>query len=277
MAAEVATNQQNAVTDEKVASGVNETKPQDDSAAKTDGKNDAVNTADGQTGNDEGANADAKGENHENANNTTATKTEAPPKYSVHKTNFEKDVIYLYQFSRTPLLPSLSPYCLKVETWLRLAGLKYEVSTQNYFSSNFIIFSKFSINHSFCKIDYLKLIIYYINLRTSIFFQCSFLILKISLPGGHFFISFIHTQILMIFIYNFYIGTLPLFFSYLIYILLFFEDNFFCYIAFEDTYIQFKYESFLKSHDRTVLYTCKLFFLEVFINFMRDFIFFSLS
>jgi len=59
-----------------------------------------------------------------------AAKSEAPPaqKFNVHKTNFEKDIIYLYQFSRTPLLPSLSPYCLKVETWLRLVGLKYEVS-----------------------------------------------------------------------------------------------------------------------------------------------------
>ncbi|XP_018567833.1 failed axon connections isoform X1 [Anoplophora glabripennis] len=53
-------------------------------------------------------------------------KEPAPPKVVVHKTNFEKDVVYLYQFSRTPLLPSLSPYCLKVETWLRLAGVKYE-------------------------------------------------------------------------------------------------------------------------------------------------------
>ncbi|XP_065342812.1 failed axon connections [Cloeon dipterum] len=44
----------------------------------------------------------------------------------VHKTDFEQDIVYLYQFSRTPFLPSLSPYCLKVETWLRLAGLKYE-------------------------------------------------------------------------------------------------------------------------------------------------------
>ncbi|KDR18481.1 hypothetical protein L798_07670, partial [Zootermopsis nevadensis] len=47
-------------------------------------------------------------------------------KPAVHKQNYEKDVIYLYQFSRTPVLPSMSPYCLKVETWLRLAGLKYE-------------------------------------------------------------------------------------------------------------------------------------------------------
>lgn len=56
----------------------------------------------------------------------------SPPKATVHKANFEKDIVYLYQFSRTPLLPSLSPYCLKVETWLRLAGLKYEVSAIDY-------------------------------------------------------------------------------------------------------------------------------------------------
>lgn len=61
-------------------------------------------------------------------------KEPAPPKVVVHKTNFEKDVVYLYQFSRTPLLPSLSPYCLKVETWLRLAGVKYEVSARKLLS-----------------------------------------------------------------------------------------------------------------------------------------------
>lgn len=49
-----------------------------------------------------------------------------PPKPVVRKTNYEKDIVYLFQFSRTPVVPSLSPYCLKVETWLRLAGLKYE-------------------------------------------------------------------------------------------------------------------------------------------------------
>lgn len=59
---------------------------------------------------------------------TPAGDQPAAPKPTVHKQNYEKDIIYLYQFSRTPQLPSLSPYCLKVETWLRLAGLKYEVS-----------------------------------------------------------------------------------------------------------------------------------------------------
>ncbi|XP_018915987.1 failed axon connections [Bemisia tabaci] len=50
----------------------------------------------------------------------------APPKPTVKKVNYEKDVVYLYQFPRTSVIPSISPYCLKVETWLRLAGLKYE-------------------------------------------------------------------------------------------------------------------------------------------------------
>lgn len=64
-----------------------------------------------------------------------------PPKPTVHKANFEKDIVYLYQFSRTPLLPSTSPYCLKVETWLRLAGIKYEVRARNELKFHaFIIF-----------------------------------------------------------------------------------------------------------------------------------------
>ncbi|KAL7011435.1 hypothetical protein ACKWTF_014265 [Chironomus riparius] len=53
-------------------------------------------------------------------------KEPAPKKPNVFKQNFEKDVVYLYQFARTTSLPSLSPYVLKVETWLRLSGLKYE-------------------------------------------------------------------------------------------------------------------------------------------------------
>lgn len=102
MATEVS-NQQNPVTEEKVEKEKVETvetkaevKKDDDAATK-----------------------------EENATEKPS-KPEPPVKYNVHKLNFDKDIIYLYQFSRTPLLPSLSPYCLKVETWLRLAGLKYE-------------------------------------------------------------------------------------------------------------------------------------------------------
>jgi len=54
-------------------------------------------------------------------------KEAAPPPPRVHKQDFNKDVVYLYQFCRTPVLPSLSPYCLKVETWMRLTGINYEV------------------------------------------------------------------------------------------------------------------------------------------------------
>lgn len=45
---------------------------------------------------------------------------------TVHKKEFESDIVYLYQFVRTPTLPSLSACCLKVETWLRLNGIQYE-------------------------------------------------------------------------------------------------------------------------------------------------------
>lgn len=53
-----------------------------------------------------------------------------PPKPAVHKVDFEKNVVYLYQFSRTKNIPSPSPFCLKLETWLRMAGIKYEVCSK---------------------------------------------------------------------------------------------------------------------------------------------------
>jgi hypothetical protein len=45
---------------------------------------------------------------------------------------WEKDVVYLYQFPRGPLLPSVFPYPLKMETWLKANNIKHEV-THNYF------------------------------------------------------------------------------------------------------------------------------------------------
>ncbi|RWS24328.1 hypothetical protein B4U80_11646, partial [Leptotrombidium deliense] len=50
----------------------------------------------------------------------------AVPKPAVHKVDYEQDIVYLYQFPRCPTVPSVSPYCLKVETWLRMAGIAYE-------------------------------------------------------------------------------------------------------------------------------------------------------
>ena len=58
---------------------------------------------------------------------TAAAPAPKAPKPAVHKADYEKDVVYLYQFSRTKNIPSPSPFCLKVETWLRMAGVKYEV------------------------------------------------------------------------------------------------------------------------------------------------------
>lgn len=74
----------------------------------------------------EEATTEAKPQEDGKATEQTPATPAQPPKPTVHKANYEKDVVYLYQFCRTPFLPSVSPYCLKVETWLRLAGLKYE-------------------------------------------------------------------------------------------------------------------------------------------------------
>ena len=55
----------------------------------------------------------------------------APPPPAVHKKDFEKEVVYLYQFPRCPTLPNISPKCLQLETWLKLHGIKYEVGGRN--------------------------------------------------------------------------------------------------------------------------------------------------
>lgn len=67
-------------------------------------------------------------EKPEEAKSPTKTKPAKPVllKSAVFKEPYETDVVYLYQFSRTPVIPSPSAYCLKVETWLRICGIKYE-------------------------------------------------------------------------------------------------------------------------------------------------------
>jgi hypothetical protein len=36
-------------------------------------------------------------------------------------------MVYLYQFPRTYYVPSLSPFSVKLETWMRMANIDYEV------------------------------------------------------------------------------------------------------------------------------------------------------
>lgn len=114
MAAEVANNQAVSAPVEKEEAA--EKKVEEVEAAVKDGDANAA------------AKSDEAAENSGDAPAAAAPAKIVAPKLTVHKADFEKDVIYLYQFSRTPFLPSISPYCLKVETWLRLAGLKYEVN-----------------------------------------------------------------------------------------------------------------------------------------------------
>eukprot|EP00096_Caligus_rogercresseyi_P011969 TRINITY_DN4873_c0_g1_i1.p1 TRINITY_DN4873_c0_g1~~TRINITY_DN4873_c0_g1_i1.p1 ORF type:complete len:401 (+),score=207.61 TRINITY_DN4873_c0_g1_i1:138-1340(+) len=53
-------------------------------------------------------------------------KPSPPSSSSVHKKDFESDKVYLYQFNRSMNVPSISPYCFKVESWLKLNNIKYE-------------------------------------------------------------------------------------------------------------------------------------------------------
>jgi len=44
----------------------------------------------------------------------------------LHRPNWKKDVVYLVQFPRADQMRSISPFALKLETWLRLNKIQYE-------------------------------------------------------------------------------------------------------------------------------------------------------
>merc|ERR1712168_1545552 len=49
-----------------------------------------------------------------------------PKKPTTHQKEWEEDMVYLFQFQRSPQIPSISPFCLKLESWLKLHGIKYQ-------------------------------------------------------------------------------------------------------------------------------------------------------
>ncbi|KAM3722163.1 Uncharacterized protein ACO02O_09879 [Dirofilaria immitis] len=42
------------------------------------------------------------------------------------KDDYKQGIVYLYQLPRAKCVPTISPFCLKLETWLRMADIQYE-------------------------------------------------------------------------------------------------------------------------------------------------------
>jgi len=77
---------------------------------------------------EEKAAATEEKKDEEKAGETEEKKTEEvakPKKPSLHQKDPEEDMVYLFQFQRSPQIPSISPFCLKLESWLKLHGIKY--------------------------------------------------------------------------------------------------------------------------------------------------------
>ena len=85
---------------------------------------------------DEEKAAEAAGDKKEDA-------AKGAKKAGSHQKDPEEDMVYLFQFQRSPCIPSISPFCLKLESWLKLHGIKYTVSHPDSSSC-------------FLKIDFLK-------------------------------------------------------------------------------------------------------------------------
>ncbi|CAB04302.1 CaDmium Responsive [Caenorhabditis elegans] len=51
------------------------------------------------------------------------------PKPDIHKKDYKKDVVYLYQMKRLKNCPNLSPFCMKIEILCRIFKIPYEIIT----------------------------------------------------------------------------------------------------------------------------------------------------
>ena len=49
-----------------------------------------------------------------------------PARKPIQKTDWKKDMVYLYQFPLVPKVRTISPFALKLETWLRVNKIAYE-------------------------------------------------------------------------------------------------------------------------------------------------------
>ncbi|KAI6197551.1 Failed axon connections-like protein [Aphelenchoides besseyi] len=47
-------------------------------------------------------------------------------KQSVYISDYEPGLVYLFQYPRLKCVPNLSPYCIKLETWLRFTKVNYK-------------------------------------------------------------------------------------------------------------------------------------------------------
>merc|ERR1712242_66847 len=72
------------------------------------------------------ANEEKKDEEKKPAEEAKKAKEPKPKKPTTHVKDFEEDMVYLFQFTRSPQIPSISPFCLKLESWLKLHGIKYQ-------------------------------------------------------------------------------------------------------------------------------------------------------
>ncbi|CAL2044621.1 unnamed protein product [Caenorhabditis brenneri] len=70
------------------------------------------------------------------------------PKPAIHKTDYKKDTVYLYQFKRLKNCPNMSPFCMKLEILCRVYNIPHE-SLPDEQEAQSIALSRMADNHLF--------------------------------------------------------------------------------------------------------------------------------